>query len=181
MRREAADLWFRVSALQRSGRTKHCGDVWMSAVALYTPAADIDGCRVLATWAWLLQRPHRLLGLSAFGDLFLEDVDGSIKMLDLVAWEVKPIASCPEEFEWGLGDSAHQEEWLMAGLYQRAIERGLHCAAGQCLAFQTPPRLGGSLEPENLVAWDRWAYYEGLAELLPQVLGLPPGHEVVVE
>ena len=153
----------------------------MSAVVrgLYTPAADIDGCRVLSTWAWLLQKPYRLVGLSAFGDLFLEDADGSIKMLDIVACEVRPIASCPEEFEWGLGDPAHQEEWLMAGLHHDAAERGLHCGAGECLAFQTPPILGGRLEPENLIVWNRWAYFEGLAKLLPQVLGLPPGTEVV--
>jgi hypothetical protein len=121
-----------------------------------------------------------LLGLSAFGDLFLEDADGSIKMLDLVACELKSIATCREEFDWGLGDPMHQEEWLMVGLCRRTTETGIRRAADQCLAFQTPPILGGSLEPENLVAWDRWAYYEGLAKLLPQVLDLPLGTEIVI-
>jgi len=147
----------------------------------YTPAADVDAPRVLSTWAWLLRRPYRLLGLSAFGDLFLEDADGSIKMLDLVACELKDIATCIEEFDWGLGDPAHQEEWLMAGLCRRATQIGILRAANQCLAFQTPPILGGSLEPENLIAWDRWTYYEGLAKLLPQILNLPLGTEVVIK
>jgi hypothetical protein len=155
----------------------------MSAAAgdFYTPAADADAPRVLSTWAWFLRRPYRLLGLSAFGDLFLEDADGSIKMLDLVACQLKTIATCIEEFDWGLSDPTHQEEWLMAGLYRRATETGVRRAVGQCLAFQTPPILGGSLEPENLIAWDRWAYYEGLAKLLPQVLDLPLGTQVVIK
>jgi hypothetical protein len=54
----------------------------------------------------------------------------------------------------------------------------MHLAADQVLAFRTPPILGGALEPENVVAWDRWAYYEGLATLLPQVLNMPLGTEV---
>jgi Domain of unknown function (DUF1851) len=148
---------------------------------LYTPAGDVDAPRALETWAWFLRRPYRLLGLSTFGDLFLEDADGSVKMLDLVACELKSIATCIEEFDWGLGDATHQEEWLMAGLCRRAMEAGIRRAAGQCLAFRTPPILGGSLEPENLIAWDRWAYYEGLAKLLPQVLDLPLGTEVVIK
>jgi hypothetical protein len=149
----------------------------MSAAAgdLYTRAGDVDAPRVLVTWAWFLRRPYRLLGLSAFGDLFLEDADGSVKMLDLVACELKEIATGIEEFDWGLGDAAHQEEWLMAGLCRRGAEAGMHRGADQCLAFRTPPMLGGALEPENLVVWDRWAYYEGLAKLLPQVLGSPLG------
>ena len=59
------------------------------------------------------------VGLSAFGDLFLNDADGSIKMLDLVACDLKEIATCIEEFDWGLGDPTHQEEWLMVGLCRR--------------------------------------------------------------
>jgi hypothetical protein len=148
---------------------------------LYTPAVDVDAPRVLSTWAWCLRRPYCLLGLSALGDLFLADADGSIKMLDLVACELKDIATCTEEFEWGLGDPMHQEEWLMAGLCRRATEAGIRRAAGQCLAFRTPPILGGALEPENLAAWDRWAYYEGLAKLLPQVLDLPLGTQVALK
>jgi hypothetical protein len=155
----------------------------MSAAAeeLYTPAVDVDATRVISMWAWFLPRPYRLLGLSAFGDLFLEDSDGSIKMLDLVACELKDIATCTEEFDWGLTEPAHQEEWFMAGLCRRAMQAGIHRAVGQCLAFQTLPILGGPLEPENLVAWDRWAYYEGLAKLLPQVLNLPLGTEIVIK
>jgi hypothetical protein len=146
---------------------------------LYTPAAEIDAARVLSAWAWLLRSPYRLLGLSNFGDLFLEDADGSVKMLDLVACELKPIAICLEEFEWGLGDSEHQEEWLMAGLSRRATKDGLRCVVGQCLAFRTPPILGGSLVPENIIAWELWAYYDGLSKLLPQLLGLPPGSQTI--
>ena len=148
---------------------------------LFTAAASLDAVRILSVWAWMLRKPFRLLGVSVFGDLFLEDADGSIVMLDLVAAEFKEIAVCAEEFEWGLGDAGKQDEWLMAGLAHAAAERGLRACPEQCLAFRTPPMLGGAMTPENLVPWDLYAYYDGLAKLLPQVIDLPAGTEVRIK
>lgn len=144
---------------------------------MFTAAASLDAARILSVWEWLLKKPFRLLGVSVFGDLFLADADGSIVMLDLVAAELKKIAVCMEEFEWGLGDAGKRDEWLMAGLARAAAERGLRPRPGQCLAFKTPPMFGGPMTPENLVAWDLNAYYDGLAKLLPQVIDLPAGTE----
>jgi hypothetical protein len=165
--------------LRQAASGKNAG-VLMSTISqeFFTPAADIDACRILAIWAWLLRKPFRLLGASAFGDLFLEDADGTVKKLDLSLGELKPIATCLAEFEWGLGDGEHQEEWLMVGLARRATQAGIRPASNKCIAFQTPPLLGGRMAPENLIEWDLYRYHEGVAKLLPQILNLPLGTEV---
>ena len=149
--------------------------------ALVTPAAEVDAARLLAPWGCLLAKPFRLLGVSVFGDLFLEDAGGSIKMLDLVAGELKEIASCREEFEWGLSDPGHQQDWLMANLAGAAARRDLRPVRGQCLAFRKPPLLGGNLAPDNLVVWDLYNYHEGLAKLYHQIFGLSEGTEITTE
>lgn len=148
---------------------------------IFTPAADIDADRILAVWAWLLRKPFRLLGASAFGDLFLEDVDCTVQMLDLVGGELKPIASCVEEFEWGIGDKDQQQAWLMVGLVRAAAQTGIRPTIGQCLAFRTPPMFGGLQDTSNLVAWDLYAYHEGSAKLLAQALNLPLGTEIGIK
>ena len=151
------------------------------SMELFASATSLDEARILATWSWLLRKPFRLRGVSIFGDIFLEDADGSIVMLDLVAAELKEIAVCAEEFEWGLGDPGKRDEWLMAGLAHAAHQRGLRPNSEECLAFETPPTLGGALTPENLVAWDLYAYHDGLAKLLPQIMGLTAGTEVRIK
>lgn len=144
----------------------------------FTRAADLDGAALLAAWAGRLPESVRLLGVSAFGDLFLEGPDGAVRMLDLVSGGIRQVAVCREEFDWGLSDDRHRDEWLLAGLGGRAARAGLRPGPGQCLAFRTPPVLGGQLAVENLVVWDLYAYHAGLAKLLPQVRELPPGTEV---
>jgi hypothetical protein len=149
-----------------------------AAIICFIDASQLKCPQILAIWNWLLQKPLRLLGISLFGDLFLEDKDGSIKMLDLVACELKQIAICIEEFEWGLGNAEQQENWLMVSLAKRLASNGIRTEPTQCLAFRTPPILGGPLNTSNVVVLDLMSYYQGLAKLLPQILHMPPGSEV---
>jgi hypothetical protein len=143
-------------------------------------ASQIDESAVLAVWASLLPERCRLLGASLFGDLFLARETGEVDMLDLVSGELKQIAVCIEEFEWELTQRERREEWLMQRLADAAMAAGLRPGNGECLAFRTPPMLGGQLKPDNLARWNLVVYHRGLAKLLPQIRDLPPGTEVVV-
>ena len=148
---------------------------------LFTKVPEPDSTRVLTAWAWLLRTTYRLIGRSMFGDLFLEDMSGHVHMVDTVAGELKEIATCIEEFEWELTDGEGKEQWLMASLARQAIDSGLSPGPGHCLAFRTPPMLGGRLTVDNLVVEELFAYYDWLSKLLPQVLALPLGTEVRVK
>src|SRR5262245_11041815 len=144
----------------------------------FISASAIDAPAVLSVWSALLPAGCRLLGASLFGDLFLARESGEVDMLDLVAGELKQVAVWVEEFHWDLTQPQRREELLMQSLADAALSAGLKPGATECLAFRTPPMLGGQLRPDNLVLWNLVAYHSGFAKLLPQIKDLPLGTEV---
>jgi hypothetical protein len=147
--------------------------------AHFIPAIAIDAPAVLSVWSALLPAGCKLLGASLFGDLFVARESGEVDMLDLVSGELKQVAVCVEEFDWDRAQPQRREDLLMQSLADAALSAGLKPGAGECLAFRTPPMLGGQLRPDNLVRWNFVAYHSGLAKLLPQIKDLPLGTEVV--
>jgi hypothetical protein len=145
----------------------------------FIPASALDVPAVVSVWTAILPAGCRLLGASLFGDLFVARESGEVDMLDLVVGELKQVAVCVEEFEWDLTQRQRQEELLMQSLADAALSAGIKPGPTQCLAFRTPPLLGGQLRPENLVLWNFVEYHSGLAKLLPQTKDLPTGTEVV--
>jgi hypothetical protein len=140
----------------------------------------IDSQRILSAWGAMIPNGLRIRGLSFFGDLFLEDSTGAVLMFDLISWELNRICTCWEEFEWDIANGEGQQEWLMAPLARRAIESGISLGDGQCFGFRIPPRLNGALAVDNLVPLDLHIYHQGLAKLLPQILDLPLGTQIVI-
>ena len=132
---------------------------------------------ILNIWWGFFSKAYRLVGVSLFGDCFLQDFSGEIDMLDLVAAKIRTIASCPEEFGALIDQPEYQQEWLLADLV-RALDP-LRPEVGQCFAFRTPPILGGELAPGNVIVWDLVKYHTGLRALYPQVVDLPLGTSVV--
>ncbi len=147
----------------------------------FIPASEIDVPTLLSVWSAMLPADSELLGASLFGDLFVARESGEVDMLDLVAGELKQVADCVEEFEWDRKQPERREELLMQSLADAALAAGIKPGAAECLAFCTPPMLGGPLRPENLVAWNFVAYHTGLADLWRQIKDLPPGTEVVAQ
>jgi hypothetical protein len=145
----------------------------------FIPAKTIDAPAVLSMWSALLPAGCELLGASLFGDLFVARESGEVYMLDLVSGELKQVAVCVEEFDWDRTQPQRREELLMQSLADTALSAGLKPGAGECLAFRTPPMLGGQLRPDNLVRWNLVAYHNGLAKLWPQIKDLPLGTVVV--
>lgn len=145
----------------------------------FIPASEIDGTALQSVWSAMLPAESELLGASLFGDLFVARESGEVDMLDLVAGELKQVADCVEEFEHDRKQPERREELLMQSLANAASARGIKLGAGECLAFRTPPMLGGQLQPDNLVPWNLVAYHIGLARLLHQIKDLPLGSEVV--
>ena len=96
-------------------------------------------------------------------------------MLDLVSGQLRLIADSEVEFFAMLETEEQRREWLMSHLVEAAEQAGIQLSASQCFAFQTPPSLGGSLSPANLVPWDVAAYQSGTSQLLQQVANLPTG------
>jgi len=147
---------------------------------LFEPNA-VDWPAISAAWPDLLPKSCELLGVSLFGDLFVGDESGRVFMLEVTTGELKQIASCPEEFEWDLAQPDKRGAWLLQPLAEAALAAGLSPKTGECLAFQTPPMLGGELHPSNLIRCDLVKYHQGLSQLLPQLRGLAPGTRIVLK
>jgi hypothetical protein len=145
----------------------------------FIPVSAIDASAVLSVWSGLLPTGCKLLGASLFGDLFVARESGEVDMLDLVAGELKQVAVCVEEFDWDRTQPKRREELLMQSLADAALSAGLKPGAAECLAFRTPPMLGGQFQPDNLVPWNFVVYHSGLAKLWLQIKDLPLGTEVV--
>jgi len=65
------------------------------------PYFDIEGIsldKLLNNWKWLIPEEFRLIAVSPFGDLFLENIQGQVQQLDLVGGTVSMIAESPWEF-----------------------------------------------------------------------------------
>jgi hypothetical protein len=150
-----------------------------SADDLFVRIDSFDHESVRAAWSSVLPKQSLITAASLFGDLFISRESGEILMLEVTSGEVKQVAVCVEEFEWDLDQREKQEQWLLRGLALAARAAGLIPGSGECLAFRTPPMLGGKLHPANLLPWSFVKYHEGLAQLFPQLRGLPRGTQIV--
>jgi hypothetical protein len=135
---------------------------------------------LFAVWAWRIPEGHRPILLSLFGDWFLANPRGRIHMFDLLSGEVRPIADSEDEFFSMLEIEERRRDWLRSHLVDAIEQAGIKRSASQCFAFRTPPILGGTLAPSNVVPWDFAAYQTGTSKLLQQVLDVPVGTRVVV-
>ena len=132
-------------------------------------------------WARCVPDSYRPLLLSLFGDWFFADSSDRVHMLDLVSGQLRQVADSDIEFFAMLDFEEHRSEWLMSHLVEAAEHAGIKRSPSQCFAFRTPPCLGGSLSPANLVAWDFATYQRGASKLFQQVADLPEGTQVIAK
>jgi hypothetical protein len=152
------------------------------SVEPYLIATDsIDVESLLAGWSSELPNSCRLLAVSLFGDLFVAKESGEVFIFEVTSGQLRQIATCVEEFEWDVDQPGKQQELLMSDLAIAARAAGIIPERGECLAFQTPPILGGKLHPSNLIRWDLVKYHAGLSKLFPQLRGMAPGDQVVMK
>ena len=106
--------------------------------------ADLDCPRLLSYWRWLLQKDYHPIVMTAFGDWFLLDDDGSVHFLDLVAGKLSKAADTGEEFKQVMGRPEKLDEWFMADLVQALLDAGIVLGPGQCYGYKIPPVVGRS-------------------------------------
>ncbi len=132
--------------------------------------------QALESWSWL----EGLAGLTpaltnAFGDVFLQDHDGSFSFLDTLGGRLNRVWSDAASLQADINTPAAQDEYLMSGLAQAAEAAGLTPGHDQVLSFKTPPVLGGELSPENLEISDFVVTVNVAGQIHDQVRSLAPG------
>ena len=139
---------------------------------------DIDCQRLLSYWRWLLQKDFHPVAMTAFGDWFLLDQDGSVHSLDLVAGKLSKAAESDDEFKRVMGLPEKLDEWFTAGLVQSLLETGIVLEKNQCYGYKIPPVLGGKLEIANIEPTDIAVHQGLLSQIHEQTRNLPEGTKI---
>jgi len=141
--------------------------------SLVIPPSEVDASRLLSWWSYLVPKPGRVLGLSPFGDWFLEQANGAIWRLDVLDGSFDEIAPSAEAFLTALDTDAAQDDWLQAGTV-RALEReGQLRRPSQCYTYVVHPRLGAPVDTSNIQLGDLGAWQLFCSQLHPQLDAVP--------
>lgn len=128
-------------------------------------------------WGWLVPASMNPFIASRAGDVFLEDLDGSVHWLETGGGALTRIASDRDEFRERLATDGGAE-LLLAGVVEAMLENGLVLDEGRCLGFKQLPVLGGTYTPENLFAVSASEWYGFSGHLHSQIHALPDGTNV---
>jgi hypothetical protein len=143
------------------------------------PIDDLSATELLEDWAWLLPKPHKLVALNNFGDMFLRNEAGEIYFFESCyrtsSEQVGGIQRRISATERGQGKS---REVVLAGLLTELERAGMKIASGQCFGFKKPPSLGGEIELSNIEVSPLYPYVSLMGQIHQQMNKLPPGAKI---
>jgi hypothetical protein len=133
----------------------------------------------LESWRWIDELSKMTPALTnAFGDVFLQDRDGSFSFLDTLGGKLERVWPDAASLQAGINTREAQDEYLMIGLALAAGDAGLSPGPDQVLSFKVPPVLGGQLAGEDLELADFVVAVNTAGQIHEQVKSLPPGTPV---
>lgn len=132
--------------------------------------------KALESWRWMNQLASMTPALATpFGDVFMQDCDGSFCFLDTLNGKLVPTWPDAASLQAAINTREVQDEYLMLGLAHAASSVGLEPGPDQILSFKVPPVLGGELSVENLEVADFVVAVNVAGQIHGQVTSLPPG------
>lgn len=151
-------------------------------LASYTlPIKRSDWNNLLAEWASLIPSGSSPWLLSRFGELFFEQVDGKIGMLQVSGFQYSIVATDRKDFEEWLVDPDKMTEWFLAPLADQLALSGRTLKPDSCYSFKQALGLGGSLNVENVMIIPIHEHFGLWGEVFRQIKDLPPGSEVILK
>jgi len=75
---------------------------------------NLDCDDLLSDWRWLVDQSFTPFDMTAFGDWFLEGVDGGVFMLDLVSGKLNKISASKQQFLCDRNEPKNLDKWFMA-------------------------------------------------------------------
>jgi hypothetical protein len=135
---------------------------------------------LLAHWRPLIPEGSSRWLLSRFGELFVEQVDGTIGMLQVSGFQYQVVAKSKRDFEEWLVDPDKMSEWFLARLVDYMVGSGQRLQPGYCYSFKRALALGGQIAVENVMMIPVHEHFGLWGEVYEQVKDLPPGSNVVL-
>jgi hypothetical protein len=146
------------------------------------PNFDVEGLsleKLLREWKWLVHGHFRLLAVNAFGDLFLEDINGDVHRLDVTSAKVSAIAASAKQFAEAANEPEKRRDWLLEGLAEQAAGRGCRPGKGQCVGYKVPVVFKESAAaPNNLYVADLYEFVAFMGDVHKQMKDVPDGSKI---
>ena len=146
------------------------------------PYFDIDEFsldRLLRDWLWLCPEHVRLVAVDAFGDLFLQNLQGAILRLDTSGGRIERISESLEGFQKSAHLAEKRKEWFFEDVALVLAERGFRPSYGKCLAYKTPIVFKESTgAATNVYIADLYEYVSFLGCLHNQIKNVADGGQV---
>lgn len=142
------------------------------------PIDSLSVTQLLEDWAWLLPKPHALIALNKFGDMFLRNDAGEICFLTLATGQLNRLAGSTAEFQQLSADKGNQEKWFLLTLLTELERAEMNIGHGQCFGFKKPLSLGGEVEVSNIEVSPLYVYVSLMGQVHQQVNELPPGTKI---
>ena len=145
----------------------------------YFDVRKLSAERLLEGWRWLCPQDLRLVAINAFGDLFLENHDGSILRLDVSAGLLVPISDSLANFECSASNPANQKAWFFSDVEARLEQTGYHLGYNQCFGYKIPLVFKESTGvADNVYVADPYDLVSFLGNLHQQLRDQPDGARV---
>jgi hypothetical protein len=127
-------------------------------------------------WQWLMELDRfKLLAISPFGDLLLQDETGKISLLDINAGEL----------EETVGEEADPAQLFPIAFDDHIAksyrEAGLVLSPGKCYGYKRPGVAGGSIEPANVYVATLPEYVSFMGDFHHQIKDIPDGTNVTLK
>jgi len=148
------------------------------------PTTALSSDTVLEDWIWLLKKPHTIIAMNNFGDMFLRDEKGTILLLNVARGTLERVATSAAEFQRLAADKERQRRWFLTDFLTQIESAGLTLSNGVCFAFKKPLKLGGTVEVSNVEIASITVHVSPQGQILQQLRDLPPGtttKEVTIE
>ena len=133
--------------------------------------------RALEAWSWLSLGDMTVFAVSAFGEPFMEAVNGAIHHLDTTEGKLHLIADSRQTFRDALCDEEMRDTLLLTALVTAAREHGLALQADECYHFKIAPVLGGAFHIDNIEVTPLLVSIELSGLLHDQIRNLPDDAE----
>lgn len=151
-------------------------------LASYTlPIERSDWDALLANWSSLIPPESSPWLLSRFGELFFEQADGKIGMLQVSNFQYSVVATNKRDYEEWLVDPDKMSEWFLAPLVDQLVSTGKILKPDYCYSFTQALGLGGSLNAENVMTIPIREHFGLWGEVHRQIKDLPPGSQVILK
>jgi hypothetical protein len=143
------------------------------------PVSRTDWAELLLDWQPLLPAHFSLWLLTKFGELFVEQEDGRVGMLQVSAFRYAVVAKSKTDFQEWLVDPDKMAEWFLAPLVDRLQAAGRYMQLDQCYSFVRPLGLGGALATENVMTISVREHFRCWGEVFRQIKDVPDGGRVI--